>query len=335
MMAVEPKLQSRRALVAVAGAVLAGPACGVSSHERTEPPLATWACVVADRICQQAAGPTVVDGTDPLWNYCHSLAPNWLPSAYSPGAAEFWFTYHPGGELDRIDLRCDDDGPGLEFAAIAERDDADRVVRWAYTTPERGGASYPATELAYDTDGMIVESATRIFDDDGDEISGLVRAYEYRDDGNVLQVRGQSTFMGIPTQLGSMTWDLEYDEALLVRAVATSLLDDCDLTFEYEYDGGRLTRMVQSGTCVGWEGRREYIYDWSGDRLVRGRFVLDTPQGDADDDLRYAYEEGRIAEVQWDRGGQPLATYWFDYDEEGRLAHLLWWGHHPDPDVRR
>lgn len=311
------------AAAALAAAIVANAAC-TDAQTRTEPSPAKFACLLAEMVCHQQPGPNVVDGTDPLWTYCHWWGPGFQPWRYASGAAEFEWTYHANGEIDRIDMRCDDEEP--EFAAVAERDATDRVVRWSYTT-QMGSTVYSPRDLAYDAEGMLVEARTES-PDVGGEIFRAVNTFDYREDGNV---RGILIEQSVGESSGSWTWDLEYDGAELARA-ATTLVEPCEDVRVYEREDGRVTRMVQTAPCYISEGRREFTYDWAGDQLRRSDSLVESPDEVYTEETRYTYENGRIAEVQRDRDGEPLATYWLDYNEEGRLTHLLWWGHQPGPE---
>jgi hypothetical protein len=42
-------------------------------------------------------------------------------------------------------------------------------------------------------------------------------------------------------------------------------------------------------------------------------------------------DEILITYIERDLEGEPYSTEWLEYDDQGRLAHLTWWGHHYGP----
>lgn len=52
--------------------------------------------------------------------------------------------------------------------------------------------------------------------------------------------------------------------------------------------------------------------------------VLGTVEG------RHTFVDGRISYVEEDLDGEPYTTAWYEYDAQGRLEHLIWWGHYRD-----
>jgi hypothetical protein len=235
---------------------------------------------------------------------------------YAPGKAEVWWEYADDGSIERIDLGC---GGGMPYV-VAERDENGRVARWIHSF------GLP-TELIYDSSGMLTGSSRK------QDLVGVIiestGTYEYRDDGRLSRRRFVTTREGVPIPDQSGTTNLGYESGQ-VSTVETTMDVGCATTGEYGREDGRLTSFVLESTCMPYDRRDEIVFEWSGDQLSRAHRTFESEPQTWGEEIRYLYDDDRLAEVQRDRAGQPHATYWFDYDADGRLTHLLWWGHDPD-----
>jgi len=96
----------------------------------------------------------------------------------------------------------------------------------------------------------------------------------------------------------------------------------CEVTQTIAYRDGAVAVVDHDSGCSWWpdmhaeferptEGRLEMRMERSG-RVVEGRYTL---------------ANGGATYVEEDVDGEPLTTAWYDRDGDGRVTHLVYWGH--------
>lgn len=312
-------MTQRKKTSAIAAAVLGiaiGTSVGCLSEGRSEPGYGDNVCHVRGIVCHTAENVAKLEVGSPAWAYCATQPVVAIGGLAARGRNESWFTWGADGAIEEVRTDCREGG---EVRQTAERDEQgrialyhdswnDRILRFEY-----GDDNLPHVATSEPATGSLGPY----------QFSTQHYAWSY-DSGPRLIVTSQHT-EGYLVEPNDHQVTLAYQADLLssidVRATGWT---EYETTTEVIRDGDRIVEIDRPATTIVGSRAR---FEWVDDEHMRSTvdWVLGTIEG------RHTFVDGKVSYVEEDLDGEPLTTSWYEYDDDGRLEHLIWWGHFP-PD---
>ncbi|MBA2320395.1 MAG: hypothetical protein H0V89_04495 [Deltaproteobacteria bacterium] len=286
----------------VSGLVLGGLA-GCSSDGRSDPGYGSGgACYASSIVCY---GPELVgnvDVTSPTWAFCAMRPVVGFGHFSSHGRSESWITRGEDGAIDDIRVDCEEAG---EVHITAERDAAGRIA--AYHD------SQVNSDVRFDYgDDDVPNSASS-------STGSQTWSFDYdKEAARLLGTSSEFFSFGGHTEQADLTYETDLVSSIRVRSTGWF---DCDQTIDIVRSAGRIIEIEMPGCASGTF--YQATFEWEDDSLMRSQ--AETRVGTIE--TRYTYTEGRLSYLERDVEGEPSTTTWYEYDQMGRVEHIVYWGH--------
>ncbi len=274
-----------------------------TSDGRSEPAYGRGgACHANSIVCY---GPELVgnvDVTSPTWAFCATRPVLGFVLFSSHGRSESWITWGADGAIDDIRIDCEEGG---DVHLTAERDTAGRIA--AYHDSQFN------SDVRFDYgDGDVPSSASS-------STGSQTWSFEYdNESARLLGTSSEIFSFGGHTEQADLTYETDLVSSIRIRSTG---IFDCDQTVDIVRSAGRIIEIDKPG-CASVPSY-QVTFEWEDDRLVRSQ----AETGAGTSETRYTYTEGRLSYLERDLEGEPWTTTWYEYDQLGRVEHIVYWGH--------